>query len=155
VVAIGSSTNLAYHLGVPVMNALVDSATGERLLREKYFMPGSVHQVRVDNSHPVAYGLPEILDIYFNNNPVFRLGRRSGLNRIAWFDSDEPLRSGWAWGQEYLQNGVVAVDARVGEGKLFLFSPLITFRAQPHGTFKLLFNAIFLSIAEQVGVGPS
>jgi len=26
---------------------------------------------------------------------------------------------------------------------VFLFGPEITFRAQPHGTFKLLFNSIY------------
>ncbi len=33
-------------------------------------------------------------------------------------------------------------EATVGRGTLYLFGPEITFRAQPHGTFKLLFNAI-------------
>jgi hypothetical protein len=37
------------------------------------------------------------------------------------------------------------VDASVGKGKLFLFGPEITFRAQPHGTFKFLFNGIYLA----------
>ncbi len=39
-------------------------------------------------------------------------------------------------------------EARVGDGHLYLFGPLITRRAQPHGTFKFLFNAIALSAAE-------
>ena len=34
-------------------------------------------------------------------------------------------------------------EAHVGKGKLFLFGPEITFRAQPHGTFKFLFNGIY------------
>jgi hypothetical protein len=35
------------------------------------------------------------------------------------------------------------VEANVGKGKLYLFGPEILFRAQPHGTFKFLFNGIF------------
>jgi hypothetical protein len=31
----------------------------------------------------------------------------------------------------------------VGKGTLYLFGPEITFRAQPHGTFKLLFNTLY------------
>ena len=31
----------------------------------------------------------------------------------------------------------------MGKGKLYLFGPEITFRAQPHGTFKFLFNGIY------------
>jgi hypothetical protein len=40
---------------------------------------------------------------------------------------------------------VQVVDANVGAGKLYLFGPEITFRAQPHGTFKFLFNGIYLA----------
>jgi hypothetical protein len=32
-----------------------------------------------------------------------------------------------------------------------LFGPEITFRAQPHGTFKFLFNGIYYSLAQPVG----
>jgi hypothetical protein len=41
-----------------------------------------------------------------------------------------------------LEGGIVAAEARVGKGTLYLYCPEITFRAQPHGTFKFLFNAI-------------
>ena len=30
-------------------------------------------------------------------------GRNERVTPVAWFDSDRPLRSGWAWGQEFLQ----------------------------------------------------
>jgi hypothetical protein len=53
-----------------------------------------------------------------------------------------PLRSGWAWGQEKLAGGVALAEATLGRGTIFLFTPEITFRGQPHGTFPLLFNAI-------------
>lgn len=58
------------------------------------------------------------------------------------------------YGQGYLQGGVAVVDASVGKGKLFLFGPEITFRAQPHATFKFLFNGIYLA-ARVPGAGPA
>ena len=42
------------------------------------------------------------------------------------------------------------VDATVGEGKLFLYGPEVTNRAQPHGTFKLVFNGIYYGTADEV-----
>nr|MBA3891321.1 hypothetical protein [Gemmatimonadaceae bacterium] len=53
-----------------------------------------------------------------------------------------PLRSGWAWGQHYLEGGIAAAEARIGQGRLLLYGPEVLFRAQPHGTFKLVFNAL-------------
>jgi hypothetical protein len=149
IITIGSSTNLAYHLGLPVMDKLVEkTANGEEreLPREKFYVPGSVMQVEVDNSLPVAQGLPKEVDVFFDESPVFTLGADAaakGVKPIAWYDSPHTLRSGWAWGQQYLDKGVAAAEAQVGKGKLYLFGPEITFRAQPHGTFKLLFNGIY------------
>jgi hypothetical protein len=89
--------------------------------------------------------MSEQTDVFFDDSPVFRLGEGAagtGVTRVGWFDSPAPLRSGWSWGERYLEHGVVAVDARVGKGRVYLFGPEILKRAQPHGTFKLLFNAI-------------
>jgi hypothetical protein len=83
--------------------------------------------------------------MFFDDSPVLRLApdaESRGVRRIAWYDSRAPLRSGWVWGQQYLENGLAAVEATVGNGKVILFGPEILKRAQPHGTFKLLFNAI-------------
>ena len=35
-----------------------------------------------------------------------------GVTPVAWYDSDTPLRSGWAWGQAYLKGSAAVVDAR-------------------------------------------
>jgi hypothetical protein len=40
---------------------------------------------------------------------------------------------------------VQVLEASIGSGRLYLFAPEITFRAQPHGTFKFLFNGIHLA----------
>jgi len=86
--------------------------------------------------------------VFFDDSPAWRLGvGGSGVVLpIAWYDSKHPLRSGWAWGQEYLENGLAAVEARVGKGRVLLYAPEILQRAQPHGTFKLLFNALYESV---------
>lgn len=148
IITIGSSNSLATHLGLPVTNHLVErTAAGEREIpREKLFIPGSVLRATVDVTHPLAQGMSAQTDVFFDNSPVFRLGPNAaskGVRAVAWFDSATPLRSGWAWGQGYLQGGVAAAEASVGKGRLFMFGPEIANRAQPHGTFKFLFNGIY------------
>jgi hypothetical protein len=156
VLTVGSSTNLGYLLNLPMANALVEKAgSGDErpLSRDKYYIPGSVLQVNIDNSNPLAYGMPEQIDVFFDNSPVFRLKPEAalkGVKPVAWFSTDKPLRSGWAWGQKYLQDGVAVVEANVGKGKLFMFGPEINFRGQPHGTFKFLFNGIYYGRAESM-----
>jgi hypothetical protein len=149
IVAVGTSANLGLHLGLPITNALLErtSSGAERPLpAEKFYVPGSVLRVQVDTTQLVSFGLPRDVDVFYNNNPAFRLGSDAaakGVKPLAWFANGTPLRSGWAWGQSYLDGAVEAVEAQVGKGTLYLFAPEITFRAQPHGTFKWLFNGIY------------
>ena len=158
-IAIGSSTNIARHFGLPVTSAMVERSpdgTQRPLPREKYYVPGSILRVAVDGASPLAYGMADHVDVFFSNSPVFTLlpdASRKGVRPVAWFDSAEPLRSGWAWGQSYLQAGVIAVDASVGKGRVVLLGPEVTFRAQPHGTFKFLFNGLYYGSATPVSLG--
>lgn len=148
IVTIGSSTSLAYHLKLPVRNELVEMVNGEeqRLPGEKFYIPGSVLQAKLDSTQSATYGMPSACDVYFDASPVFTLApdaiSKGTLKPLLWFPNAKPLRSGWAWGQSYLQGGVTAFEAKVGSGKLYAFGPEITFRAQTHGTFKLLFNQL-------------
>jgi len=150
VIVLGTSTNLAYHLGLPVQNALVETGADnveKPLPGTKYYIPGSVLRVSVDPSQPSAYGMFKEADINFDNSPVFKLGTdaaEKGIKPIVWFSTDKPLRSGWAWGQAYLKDGIAGFSAPVGSGKLFAYGPEIMFRGQSHGTFKLLFNELYL-----------
>jgi hypothetical protein len=141
VVTIGSSTALAQHLGLPVEDHLV-GANGRPLQRAEYYVPGSILRVRVNKDLPVAWGSGEYVDVMFDNSPVFKITDTSVVRPIAWFDTDKPLRSGWAWGQERLKDGVAMAEANVGQGKVYLFGPEVLFRSQPHGTFKFVFNAM-------------
>jgi hypothetical protein len=142
-----SAMNLAAHLKLPIENHLVEN--GAPIPAAKFFVPGSVLTVMVDTSDPLAAGMTERTDVFFDNSPVFKLGPNAAAANVrafARFDSPAPLHSGWAWGQKYLEGGIAAIDARVGKGRVVLYGPEILQRAQPHGTFKLLFNALFASV---------
>jgi len=148
VVAIGPSTALGYHLGLPISNALVerDAQGQERPVgADQFYIPGSVLRVAVDSTLPVSAGMASQADVMYDNSPAFKLApdaEQRGVRKIAWYDSKAPLRSGWAWGQERLDGAAAAVQASVGQGTVYLFGPEILFRAQPHGTFKWFFNAL-------------
>jgi hypothetical protein len=136
VLAIGDSTRLAYQLELPVANAL------SNLTRRDFYVPGSLLQARVDNTKPLGFGMSDRAIVFFDSSPAFRL--KAGGDVIAWYDSAEPLRSGWAWGQKVLESTAAVVQLNVGKGKLVLYGPEVLFRSQPHGTYKLFFNGLFL-----------
>jgi hypothetical protein len=144
-IAVGDSTSVGSRFRLGVTNFARELPDAE------YFVPGSLLRVSVDNTTPLGYGFEREVDVFFDNSPVFRLdAASSGAQRVAWFPTATPLRSGWAWGQQHLRNGVAVVDAPLGKGRVLLFGPQITFRAQPHGTFKFLFNGILYPKAEAV-----
>jgi hypothetical protein len=148
VLTIGSSTSIGHHLGLPIRDALVETVNGvsRPLPREKYYVPGSILEARVDNTHPLAYGMPPHAMVFYDESPAFRLqpeAAMKGVRPIAWYETPTPLRSGWAWGQQYLDQAVSIVEAPVGKGHVVLFGNEVLWRAQPHGTFKLFFNGIY------------
>jgi hypothetical protein len=149
VITIGKSTSLAYHLKLEVSDALVELNKGvlTPLSPEKFYIPGSVLRVRLDSTLSTCRGMGSSADIIFDTSPVFRI-KPGAINNmtikpIAWYSSDQPLRSGWAWGQQYLKDGVAAFEANVGSGKLYAFGPEITFRSQTYSTFKIIFNELY------------
>jgi hypothetical protein len=154
VVTIGSSTSVAELFGIPVKNYLTEKGPDgkERALpREKFYIPGSLLRTDIDNTNPLAYGMPAHVDVFFDSSPVFRLEPDSKLKHtsaVAWFSGPEVLDSGWAWGQQYLDGGTAVAEASVGEGKVVLLGPEVNFRDQPHGTYKLLFNGLYYGSAK-------
>ena len=152
ILAIGSSTVLGRHFGLPIQDALVEPMPGgtRPLPTERFYVPGALLEARVDVSHPLAQGLDERVNVFFDHSPAFRLPSQAlneGIRPVLWFDTASPLKSGWAWGQQHLEGSAAVVEAAVGRGRLVLFGPEIAWRAQTHGTFKLLFNAIDLTAA--------
>jgi hypothetical protein len=129
-----------------------------RLPNDKYYVPGSVLKLNVDTTNPLVYGFGEAIDVMWDNDPALKLGpdaAAKGVKTVGSFATDKPLRSGWAWGQQYLKGLTAVAEASVGKGKLVMFTPEITFRAQPHATFKLLFNGIYYGSAKPVTLGSA
>ena len=144
ILAIGSATDIGIQLQLPIANALTDS-TGRALPRNRFYVPGSILSMRVDTTAALAQGLRPVTDFYYDNAPAFKLlpaAEPRGVKRIAWIDDAAPLRSGWAWGQKYLNGVTEVLQAPVGKGMLVLYGPDPYFRSQPHGTFKILFNGL-------------
>ena len=109
---------------------------------------------------PINPKIPNLIPIKnqteknIDQSPAFNLANGAAkqvARSVLWFDSDKPLRSGWAWGQKYLKDTVTVASASVGPGKLYLMGSEVAFRGQSHGTFKLLFNALYLSTAKSEG----
>ncbi len=159
VLTIGSSTSLGKHLGLPIRDALVERIAGgveRQLPREKYYIPGSILEARIDNTQPLAYGMGDRAMVFYDESPAFRLqpdAGMKGVKPIAWYDGPAPLRSGWAWGQQYLDQAVSIIEAPVGKGHVVLFGNEVNWRGQPHGTFKLLFNGMYYGSATSTTAG--
>jgi hypothetical protein len=101
-----AAMNLAGQLKLPIENHLVEN--GAPIPPAKYFVPGSVLTAKVETSHPLAAGMTERADFFFDNSPVFKLGPgadAAGVRAFASFDSPARLHSGWAW-EKYLDGGV-------------------------------------------------
>ncbi len=151
VVTVGNAgDDMGEALGLPVSDPLtVVGKDGKRkpISSTDYYIPGSILSAKFDVSDPLAYGMPETADVFFYNSPVFTVTGETA-KKVAWFDSETPLRSGWAWGQKALNGTTAIVDASLGKGRVFLIGPEVTSRAQPYATFKLLFNGIYYGPAQ-------
>jgi len=144
-VLLEESTELAVESwAVPVKNAL------KGVKRTDFACPGSLLKIFVDPSHPVAYGMPPEATALFQNGPAFDLApgfSYTDVKVIARYPATNPLQSGWIRGEENLFNRIAAAEVRYDKGRIILIGFRAQFRAQPHNTFKLLFNALHYAAA--------
>jgi hypothetical protein len=145
-ITFGNASELAIEdLNIPVRNL-----TGH-LPRKDFSTPGTLLRVTLDTEHPLGYGMPDEAVVYHTTNPV--LGTRlpsPGSQRAVvarFMDNDEVLASGWAEGIRHLERKAALVEVSLGKGKVVLFAFRPQHRAQTHGTYRLIFNAMFNSSA--------
>ncbi len=138
-IGVGTASDLGQQLGLPVRNVLRGKPNTE------FYCPGSVLEVNVKNDEPLAWGMGTTAHVMFDGSPAFEVTDSSKVKVIASYGATNPLRSGWILGESNLFSRAAIVEVSLGKGKAILMGPEVTFRAQPHGTFKLLFNAILNS----------
>jgi hypothetical protein len=57
--------------------------------------------------------------------------------------------SGWLLGGQYILNKASLVEFSIGRGRVILVGFRPYFRAQSRGTYKVLFNAVYLGSSER------
>jgi hypothetical protein len=131
--------------GLPVVNVLKDVDNDE------FFCPGSLLEIMVDHSEPIAFGMPSKAAAMFVNSPAFRpLHWRNRTGVPAYYSEKDVLLSGWIDGESKIKGMSAVLDIPVGKGRVVLIGFRAQHRAQTPGTYKFLFNAIQLARAEEL-----
>jgi hypothetical protein len=125
--------------GAPARNALAG------LDRTKFFCPTSILRLLVDNETPLGYGMPKEAAAVFANSlaldtfsPPFDWERKV----VATYPDDNVLLSGWLLGEDNLTRKAAVVDTKYKDGRFILIGVRSQNRAQSHGTYKFLLNAL-------------
>ncbi len=145
--------------GLPVRNVV------EGLSSTEFWSPGSTLRVTVDTDHPLGWGMPEnALAFFLEDNQVYevlRTDHNERVDRIATYvqagegtDQNDILQSGWLLGEEVISEKAAMLSVEHGEGRVVLIGFRTQHRAQTHGTFKFLFNAL-LGVPESAVPSPA
>lgn len=118
--------------------------------RKDIFIPGSILQVAVDNTNPIAFGSTPTVPIFYENGPTFKVS--GSAQSVASFTTDKPLLSGWILGGQFLKGTSVIANEPVGNGHIILFGFRPQYRAQSEVTYKFLFNALLYSSSKSLSL---
>jgi hypothetical protein len=146
----GATALATERFGIPVRNPLLG------LDEREFFVPGSTLRVKMDTHHPLAYGMPEDALVVFFESTAFDIGNSASnqdISVVAEYGDRDLMKGGWLDGEQHLANQAALVDVGYGEGRIALIGFRAQNRAQSHGTFKVLFNALYQGAARDVGPG--
>lgn len=144
IVAIDNAAMLfVREFGLPVRNAL------EGLKQEEFWIPSSLVRIEVDNTQPLGFGMPDEATAMFIQSAAFSPqvpGAGDSLTRIvARYPREQVLVQGAMKGSERPIIGRAAVvEVKQSQGRVVLIGFREHHRAQTHGTYKFLLNALLL-----------
>lgn len=128
------------HFALPLRNVLKGVSTKE------FWSPGSTLRMDFDNNNPMAYGMPDDgVGLFLGSNDAWEIipsNKNHKVDRIATFKESNIMQSGWLVGEKYISEKATAVSVGVDKGTVVLVSFRAQHRAQTHGTYKLMFNAL-------------
>ncbi len=127
-------------LEVPIRNAVANVPTKE------FWSPGSTLRINVDHANPLAFGMPSgALATFLQGDHAYEViptATNEKVERIATFVDRDVLQSGWLLGEAVIAKKAAMVSVQQGQGKVVMIGFRAQHRAQTHGTYKLVFNAL-------------
>jgi hypothetical protein len=124
----------------PVKNVL------EKIEPTKFFCPMSILKLSVDPATPIGYGFQEETPAVFSESLALEtwLPGLSEWDRkvVASYPEDNVLLSGWLLGEDVISRKAAVVDLQYKKGRIVLIGIACQNRAQSHGTYKFLLNAL-------------
>jgi hypothetical protein len=125
---------------IPVNNAL------EGVPPTKFFCPTSLLKIYVDNKSPIGYGMPAEAAAMFYRSLAYttRIPSTGDWERkvVASYPDDDILLRGWILGEDLIARRAAVIDAKYKKGHIILIGFRCQHRAQTHGTYKFIFNAL-------------
>ncbi len=105
---------------------------------------GAIFEVKLDRTHPIAFGYDDEKIAIFRNTTIFMEADEQSYNNPIQYTKN-PLLSGYISKQnlDSLAMTVPFKHKSLGKGEVMLFTDNTNFRAFWYGTNKLLMNAIF------------
>jgi hypothetical protein len=163
VVAFDRATELPVHmfplplrsvLSRPAASDATDSSAGGTTA---YYCPGSILRISVDNSHPVAFGMPTEAMAFQSGGEAWDVSLLSDFNKedravrsVARYATKNLLASGWLSGERVVAGRTILAEARYGKGRVIVFGFRPQFRGQSFGTFKFVLNSVYLGSAKRL-----
>jgi hypothetical protein len=146
----GSCGPLIKQWKLPLRNVL------EGLRSTDFYCPGSILEIDVDTSNPIARTMSKDVNAYFINSSAFELidkpapkaadvyegPTRDQVQVIARYAKEDILRSGWLRGEERIKDRIALAEIKMGKGRIVLFGFRPQHRGQTWGTLPFIWNAI-------------
>lgn len=113
--------------------------------RRVYSCKGSMLRALVDVGSRWGYGMTGEALVLNVDSPVFEIQetfRAHDYEAVVTYAREDLVQSGWVIGGDRIAGKVAVVAVKAGKGVAVLLGAPVQFRAQTHGTFKLLFNCL-------------
>src|SRR6202042_679885 len=127
-------------MSLPVRNVL------EGLSNEKFYCAGSLLRIEMEHPDmPINYGIPSSPVVMFERGPAFEtLPGFKGVVLAKYAKETDPLESGMILHSEVLHDKYAALELAYGRGRILLYGFKPQHPGQSHGTYRYLFNALYL-----------
>ena len=142
IVTLNKASGVYAKKDTPIADAL------EGVKNTDFYVPGSILEVSVDTSNPIAFGSSPKVPIFFEQSPSFKV--TGNAESIASYTSAEPLLSGWILGGQFLRGTSALAEEPLGKGRIILFGFRPQYRAQSEVTYRFFFNALLYSTSQHV-----